>query len=525
MRPLDWKNSIGTKIFAAFAVMGLIIGGLGGYGYVVASEAGHMVVETYDGPLMAINYARAASVDFVQMQEAMLQRKLAPASHYRSIDGNLDDLTATFDDDLGVAAQRSTATDEQKILARIKRLVAKWTAARKTSGEAVDMDALSAQVLDQFDMLIELNADHSFIGRRQAVWAVDHFQYAIAGTTAAALLLAFAITFFLTRRIMRPLSSAVAVADRIAEGRMQTTIPAGGRDETGILLKSMSVMQQSIHDMVEREKARAQSAESRLMDALENAHDGVMLFGSNGQILTANSKLREFFPAEAVRLHPGSDFIGAMASIEESLMRTTARTKPLVHALRAEDAAEAANVERQLLDGRWLRLSGSRTTEDGLMVLISDFTQIKQREEDYKLAKVEAEAASAAKSRFLANMSHELRTPLNAIIGFSEVISGEIFGEMTTRSTWNTQPTSCAPAGIFSTSSTACSIWRGASPARCTRAGSSTCARADRLRQDAARPVHARRPEAFHGSVPQMLPVAGEKAKLRQIFLNSSPMR
>ncbi len=104
-----------------------------------------MVVETYDGPLMAINYARAASVDFVQMQEAMLQRKLAPASHYRGIDGNLDDLTATFDDDLGVAAQRSTAADEQKILARIKRLVAKWTAARKTGGEAVDMDALIAQ--------------------------------------------------------------------------------------------------------------------------------------------------------------------------------------------------------------------------------------------------------------------------------------------------------------------------------------------------------------------------------------------
>jgi signal transduction histidine kinase len=39
-----------------------------------------------------------------------------------------------------------------------------------------------------------------------------------------------------------------------------------------------------------------------------------------------------------------------------------------------------------------------------------------------------AEAASEAKSAFLANMSHELRTPLNAIIGFSEIISGELFG-------------------------------------------------------------------------------------------------
>lgn len=43
-------------------------------------------------------------------------------------------------------------------------------------------------------------------------------------------------------------------------------------------------------------------------------------------------------------------------------------------------------------------------------------------------ARRRAEEANLAKSRFLASMSHELRTPLNAILGFSEVMSGEIFG-------------------------------------------------------------------------------------------------
>lgn len=48
--------------------------------------------------------------------------------------------------------------------------------------------------------------------------------------------------------------------------------------------------------------------------------------------------------------------------------------------------------------------------------------------EQLMLARDEAQAANAAKSRFLASMSHELRTPLNTIIGFSEIIRDETFG-------------------------------------------------------------------------------------------------
>ena len=41
-----------------------------------------------------------------------------------------------------------------------------------------------------------------------------------------------------------------------------------------------------------------------------------------------------------------------------------------------------------------------------------------------------AEQAAQAKSLFIANMSHELRTPLNAIIGFSEMLTNQLFGPL-----------------------------------------------------------------------------------------------
>jgi cell cycle sensor histidine kinase DivJ len=69
--------------------------------------------------------------------------------------------------------------------------------------------------------------------------------------------------------------------------------------------------------------------------------------------------------------------------------------------------------------------------ESGDIVAVTrDISERKVQERALVEARDAALDASRAKSRFLANMSHELRTPLNAIIGFSEVMTREMFGSI-----------------------------------------------------------------------------------------------
>jgi len=176
---------------------------------------------------------------------------------------------------------------------------------------------------------------------------------------------------------------------------------------------------------------RRRCAEARLLqNTLENIGEGLSVFDRRGRLIAWNSRfcellelppdlpvgvpLRDILMLQAARGDFGRDDPSAeVAKRLDRFYREVPTTK-----------------ERVTPRGRTLQIS-RRAMPDGAVVSVySDVTDLKASERKLIQARSQAEMANRAKSEFLANMNHELRTPLNAIIGFSDIISHELFGPL-----------------------------------------------------------------------------------------------
>lgn len=253
----------------------------------------------------------------------------------------------------------------------------------------------------------------------------------------AALVIALSAVALIVRSINSPLRRLEQSIGAITQGQLDVALPEAGRDELGDMSRALALLRDSLLESsrLERERQRAENearrAQTQLSEAIEASSEGFALYDGDDRLVICNNRFREMNAGIDLEIKPGMKY--------EAILSSAAQVGIIPRALENGQAWLTERLgrhrnpqgafEQQRKDGVWLKISERRTVDGGIVSVLTDITELKDRELQLgQLVDRLAEARDAAmeatvtKSRFLANMSHELRTPLNAVIGITEML-------------------------------------------------------------------------------------------------------
>ena len=203
------------------------------------------------------------------------------------------------------------------------------------------------------------------------------------------------VSWWLDRRLFRPLARLVEGAGRLADGRHPSRVDVPEDEDLAVLARALNRMAGGVEEQI----AAVRAQRDHLQAILSSMAEGVLVVDRRGKADFANPSFRRMFAVDGEvegRLPLEITRRGELAALVE---RTLEERRPLTTEL------EMRSPERHILA---LASAGLTGEPGGAVVVARDIT------ESRRLADMRRD--------FVANVSHELKTPLSAIRGFAETL-------------------------------------------------------------------------------------------------------
>ena len=222
---------------------------------------------------------------------------------------------------------------------------------------------------------------------RRLIWTVG----ALVGA------LSLAVSYWLTKRIVRPVQALTEAAESIADGHYGQKIDVPHRDEMGMLARSFENMSA---ELGAREQQLRESVQ-RQATVLSGMIEGVIAVDGASHILFANTaagKILGFNPTdvkghvllEVVRSHELHEIVG-QSLYKRQFCRNEMQWQ--------SDSMLSLDIHATPLPGEPC---------PGVVIVLHDITELKRLE--------------GLRQQFVANVSHELKTPLSSIKAYAETL-------------------------------------------------------------------------------------------------------